>query len=513
MTWKTSLTLRCVARRSRSLSGRASVSAAAALAIAMAMQPTPSAGKLRLGAPQSRATASTSAVARPNLLFVLIDDMGFGDLSIMGNPKVQTPNLDRLAREGVLLTGFYDAAPICSSSRAGFLTGRFPARVGFVGITASRAKNAELGQADWLDPTVPTLPRLLRNVGYATAHIGKWHLGGGRDIGDAPWPTAYGFDQSFTTFEGLGPRVLVSDEERDLAEQSALLGNGPSFWETKTNLTRLYCDMAVDFVARSMGRPWFVNLWLNDVHDSWAPDDESLSQVMGKGSDADDDRLLATLVKLDRELGRLFHRLDQMRQLDNTLIIVTSDNGPSSLQRYYGGGRSAPGSAGNLRGRKFSLYEGGIRQPLILWWRGHMRPGTRDDRTVGQGVDLLPTIAGILGLPVPAGVDGIDLSPTLMGTPVTRRPALFWAYGRKGAQAQPSSPYLASDVSPRYAIRDGNWKLLAEADATNVQLYDVVADPAERRNLVTAQPAERDRLLARLMAWVDGLPALPSRRP
>src|SRR3546814_542004 len=140
----------------------------------------------------------------PNILFVLVDDMGYGDLSIMGNTKIETPNLDKLAREGVLMTKFYDAAPICSSSRAGFMSGHFPATVNFVGITASRAKNAELGQADWLDPKLPTIASVLKGAGYSTAHIGKWHLGGGRDIGDAPWPTAYGFDQSFTTFEGLG---------------------------------------------------------------------------------------------------------------------------------------------------------------------------------------------------------------------------------------------------------------------------------------------------------------------
>src|SRR3546814_8038342 len=145
----------------------------------------------------------------------------------MGNGKVQTPNLDRLAREGVLMAQFYDAAPICSASRAGLLTGRFPAEVGFINYVSDRSYNRSIGQADWLDPKLPNIARLLKGAGYDTAHIGKWHLGGGRDISDAPWPPAYGFDHSFTTFEGLGPRVLVSDEERFLAEQSAELGEGP----------------------------------------------------------------------------------------------------------------------------------------------------------------------------------------------------------------------------------------------------------------------------------------------
>lgn len=455
--------------------------------------------------PTSPAPSPAPAERRPNILFVLVDDMGFGDLSVMGNRKVQTPNLDRIAREGVLFTQFYDPAPICSSSRAGLLTGRYPASAGFVAITANRKRNAELGQADWLDPKLPTIARLLDNSGYATAHIGKWHLGGGRDIGDAPRPTAYGFDRSFTTFEGLGPRVLVSDQERFLAEQSDALGNGPRFWEIKTKLTGLYCDMTVDFVAQHSDEPWFVNLWLNDIHDPWAPDDESLSDVMGHGESSDDDRMLASLVKMDRTLGRLFDRLDQMGELDNTLVLVTSDNGPSSLSRYYERGETAPGSTTGLRGRKFSLYEGGIRQPLIAYWRGHVKAGTRDATTVAQGVDLLPTIAAIVGADVPAGSVGIDLSPALAGTPIATRPPLFWAFGREGYPVV-ARPHAPRDVSPRFAIRDGDWKLLANDSGADAELYNVARDPVEATDLAEREPARRDRMLAKLKAWLASLP-------
>jgi arylsulfatase A-like enzyme len=443
---------------------------------------------------------------RPNILFILVDDMGFGDLSIMGNRKVATPNIDRLAREGVLMTQFYDAAPICSSSRAGFLTGRFPAEVNFVSITGARARNAEMGQADWLDPKLPNVARTLQSAGYATAHIGKWHLGGGRDIGDAPRPTAYGFDQSFTTFEGLGPRVLVSDEERDLAKQSDKLDNGPRFWEIKANLTGLYCDMTVDFVAQHADEPWFVNLWLNDVHDPWAAGEDALSEVMGKGTSSDDDRFLAALVKMDKTLGRLFERLKQMGEFENTLIVFTSDNGASSLQRYYRDGNTAPGSSGGLRGRKFSLYEGGVRQPLILSWPARAKAGYRDERTVGHGVDLLPTLARVAGASVPAGADGVDLSPVLAGKAVERQQPLFWAYGKEGASRQPGVPSQPHDVSPRFAVREGNWKLLAEAGGSAPQLYDLSADPSEAREVGAQNPGVRDRLLARLKAWMASLP-------
>ena len=496
------------AGKTRSLphsSVRRRIFATAAMGLAVIASLPGAAALAQTSSPARVTEPSRQAERRPNILFILVDDMGFGDLSVMGNKKVQTPNLDRLAREGVLLTKFYDAAPICSSSRAGFLTGRFPADVGFVGITGGRARNAEIGQVDWLDPKLPTIARLLQQNGYKTAHIGKWHLGGGRDIGDAPWPTAYGFDKSFTTFEGLGPRVLVSDEERFLAQQSDKLGQGPRFWELKTNLTGLYADMTVDFVAQNSQKPWFVNLWLNDIHDPWAPDDESLSDVMGKGESSDDDRMLASLVKMDKTLGRLVERLDQMGEMDNTLILFTSDNGPSPLARYHERGETAPGSTEGLRGRKFSLYEGGIRQPLILYWRGHMKVGTRDEQTVAQGVDLLPTFAGILGVKKPAGSVGIDLSPALRGQPITKRPDLFWAYGKEGRPllGKPSQPI---DVSPRFAVREGDWKLLANDRGADVELYDLARDPMEKQDMAASEPEVRGRLLTKLKKWLAQLP-------
>ena len=475
----------------------------AALAPAVMAQAAPAA------TPATSAAPATSE--RPNILFVLVDDMGFADLSIMGNRKIATPNLDRLARQGVLMTSFYDAAPICSPSRAGFFTGRYPAEVGFVTFINDRTANAARGQSDWLDPALPNVARLLKNAGYATGHFGKWHMGGGRDVGDAPWPTAYGFDESLTTFEGLGPRVLVSDEERGLADQSGALGQGPTFYEIKTNLTQLYCSKVLDFVGRHRAQPWFAQLWLNDVHDPWAPDDLSLHEVKGRGEGADDDRYLATIAKMDRTLGNLFDRLKDMGEAQDTLIVVTSDNGPSALQRYYKDGRTAPGSVLALRGRKGSLYEGGIRQPLILSWPGHVQQGYRDDRTIGQGVDLLPTIAQVAGVTMPPGGDGIDLSPVLAGKPVTARAPLFWAFGMPGAQRQPRGPFLARDNAPRLAIRDGRWKLLADNAGDVVELYDLQADPGEARNVAPQQKRVRDRLLKRLRAWAGTLRPQASR--
>ena len=481
--------------RRRLLAGALCAALAAASFAATPAQAQPAAG-----------SAARPAAPRPNILFILVDDMGFGDLSVMGNRKIATPNLDRLAKRGMLMTRFYDAAPICSPSRAGFFTGRFPAELGFVNYVSSREFNKAHGQADWLDPKTPNLAATLRQEGYATAHIGKWHLGGGRDIGDAPWPTAYGFDESFTTFEGLGPRVLVSDEERDLAEQSEKLGQGASFWEVKAKLTPLYCDKTVDFVSRNRDRPWFVQLWLNDVHDPWAPAAEDLAAVKGKGADADDEKYLASLLGMDRALGQLFDRLDAMGETKDTMVVFTSDNGPASLPRYYKDGRTAPGSVLGLRGRKWSNYEGGIRQPLIVAWPGHVRAGSRDDRTVAHGVDLLPTLARAAGAKVPAEIDGVDLGPALAGKPITERPTLFWAYGKDGAARRPPQPAQARDAAPMYAVRDGKWKLLTDPGHSNLQLYDLEADPNETRDLAAAMPEVRARLQAKLDGLVATLP-------
>ncbi len=446
-----------------------------------------------------------SGDARPNILFVLIDDMGFGDLSVMGNRKVATPNIDRLARRGLLMTRFYDAAPICSPSRAGFFTGRFPAELNFVNYVSGRAFNAEHGQADWLDPRVPNTAWMLKDAGYATGHFGKWHLGGGRDIGNAPWPTAYGFDESFTSFEGLGPRVLVSDEERDLAEQSEKLGQGPTFWLEKKKLTGLFCDRTIDFVARHRDRPWFAQLWLNDVHDPWAPDGSDLEAVRAAAADAEDAKYLAAIRGMDRDLGRLFDRLEAMGEARDTLIVLTSDNGPPSLPRYYRDGHVAPGDVHRLRGRKWSNYEGGIRQPLILSWPARIRAGRRDDRTVAHGVDLLPTFAGVAGVRAPAGAQGIDLGPALRGRALTSRPAMFWAYGKAGKRLPPQ-PAQPRDRAPVYAVRDGRWKLLMNPGGADQQLYDLAADPGETTDRARRQPAVAARLRASLDRWIAGLP-------
>jgi len=467
--------------------------AAAVLAAALVAAPSLAA----VPAPEPAVPASPAPAQKPNILFVLIDDMGFADLSLTGNRQVATPNIDALARDGMVMTQFYDAAPICSPSRAGFMTGRFPARDRFVTYIHNRQRNREFNQANWLDPSLPTMPRMLRQAGYATGHFGKWHLGGGRDIGDAPLPAAYGFDESYTQWEGLGPRVLPTDLTNKLGQQSAELGNGPIEWFPRAEITARFIDKTLDFVGRSQDHPWFAQLWLTDMHTPWVPSAKQLGAVKGKGRTPREEQFLAVLVAMDEEVGRLVAGLREAGELDDTLIVFTSDNGPTI-------GADTPGSAAPYRGRKASLYEGGVRQPLIVRWPGQVTAGSRDERSVVQAVDLLPTLAGIAGVQQPGGIDGIDVSAAWRGQPVASRPDLYSHISRPGGEA----------FGPLYAIRSGPWKLLMNADGGSAELYNIERDPQEQRNLKDDAPAELKRLSTSLSKWIASLPppGSPMRR-
>jgi arylsulfatase A-like enzyme len=434
--------------------------------------------------------APQSPVREPNILFVLVDDMGYGDLSITGNRLVATPHIDALARDGMVMTQFYDASPICSPSRAGFMTGRFPARDRFVTFIDSRRRNAAFNQADWLDPKLPTLPRTLQQAGYTTGQFGKWHLGGGRDIGDAPLPTAYGFDESYVQWEGLGPRVLPTDLTNKLGHQSAALGSGPIEWLPRAQITARFVDKTLDFVRRNEEKLWFAQLWLTDMHSPWVPSADQLAATKGKGRNRREDNFLAVLVAMDAEIGRLVDGLRTAGELDDTLIVFTSDNGPTI-------GANAPGSAGPYRGRKASLYEGGVRQPLILRWPGQVPAGSRDADSVVQAVDLLPTLAGIVGAPKPAGIDGVDVSAAWRGKPITSRPDLYSHIARPGSEA----------FGPLYAIRSGPWKLLMNADGSGAELYNIEQDPGEQRDRKTDTPTVLEDLSRKLATWIAALPA------
>lgn len=443
--------------------------------------------------------AAEPATRPPNVVMVFIDDMGWADFSCWGNTAAKTPNIDRLAREGLRFEQFYVASPICSPSRVGLSTGQYPQRWRITSFLNNRAENQARGMAQWLDPRAPMLARLLKESGYATGHFGKWHMGGQRDVGEAPLITEYGFDASLTNFEGLGPRVLPLLDARDgtpprkHALGSDNLGRGEITWKDRAEVTPSFVAAAREFIGQAVaaGRPFYVNLWPDDVHSPFFP-------VAARRGDGEKRTLYhAVLETMDSQLGVLFDEIRARPELrDNTLIFVCSDNGPEP----------GAGSAGPLRGSKGMLYEGGVRSPLVVWGPGLIRAdraGTVNRESVFGTIDLAPTLLAIAGVRAPAGVefDGAVVREVLLGqsTASRGRPLFFRRPPDRGA-------FSGVENLPDLAVREGRWKLLCEYDGSRVELYDLVADPSETKNLAAAQPAEAERLKKLVLAWHQSMP-------
>ena len=430
----------------------------------------------------------THSAPPPNIVFVLVDDMGYADLSCYGNRLARTDNIDRLAREGVRFTQFYVSAPICSPSRTGLLTGQYPQRWRINSFLETRASNTKRGMAQWLDLKAPSVARELQKVGYATGHFGKWHLGGQRDVGDAPLITEYGFDASLTQFEGLGDRILPLLDAYDgtppkkHALGSDTLGRGEITWMERSKITGAFASRAQAFMAEAQAqhKPFFVNLWLDDVHSPFFP-----TKTL-RGDGAKKTLYSAVVQEMDSQLGPL---LEYIRTVPNTIVIVASDNGPEP----------GAGSAGAFRGQKGNLYEGGIREPLIVWGPGLVKPGVVNEKTVVTSVDMFPSLLKLAG--VAQAHDGEELSDALLGKkqPLRRRP-IFWK--RPPDRPGPS----ASDRFPDLAIREGDWKLLCMTDSSAPQLYDLKSDPGEAKNLASEQPERVRQLTEKLLAWNKSLP-------
>jgi arylsulfatase A-like enzyme len=442
---------------------------------------------------------------RVNIVQILADDMGYADASCYGG-EISTPNIDRLAAKGIRFTKAYDASPVCSPSRVGITTGQFPSRQYIYSYLDTRQRQRELHERDYLDPKAPAIARAFQQAGYATGHFGKWHMGGGRDVGDAPLPTEYGFDESYTSFEGLGDRVLPPGKLSELNEK---LGRGRISHAPQAELTEIYVDHAIDFTKRSLAadKPFYLHLWPNEVHDPFLPKADLMKKYERFSANKYVQQYYAMLDNMDQQIGRLIHAIEQMGQAGNTLFLFLSDNGPTAWPRYYKENLQPPGSTGGLRGRKWSLYEGGIRTPLIARWDGNIPAGKTDATTIAAAVDLFPTCCRLAGIkpPLNAAFDGVDLSSAFLGKPLHRRPDLFWDYGRSRDMQRPGKP---SDQSPNLAIRSGYWKLLVNGDGSNLELYDFRQSDKEDRNAAATQPSVAKELSEKLIHWRESLPVL-----
>jgi uncharacterized sulfatase len=450
--------------------------------------------------------ANRADAASPNIVHVLIDDMGYSDLGCYGNAAVRTPNIDRLASEGLKFTNFYTNSPICSPSRTAWTTGQYPARHRILSFLAKREENEKRGMPNWLNAEVWTVADGLKAAGYATGHFGKWHMGGQRDVSEAPLISEYGFDQSLTNFEGLGDRVLPllnafdGSEPKRYSLGSENLGHGKITWLDRDRVTGAFVTGAVAFIdqAEAAKKPFFINLWPDDVHSPFFPSETKSDLKMKRR------RYLAVAEDMDRQLGVLFDKIRNDESLrKNTIVIVTSDNGPEP----------GAGSAEPYRGSKGQLYEGGIREPLIVWAPGLMKStavGKANSVSWFTSVDVARSLLSLAGVQGAADqkLDGEDLSQTLLGAEEqSRKSPLIWV-------RPPDRPGPVEAPLPDLAIREGNWKLLTMADGSSMQLYDLDADPTEKTDVASSHQDVAGRLKSQAIGWFDDVfkGSFPSHR-
>lgn len=378
------------------------------------------------------------AAEPPNIVLLLADDMGYGDWP---NTKIRTPNLDRLAAEGVRLTSFY-AAPICTPSRAALLTGRYQVRDGWGPVLNATSP-------DGVDQA--TVADKLKKAGYASAAIGKWHLG----VKPQYAPTRHGFDQFFGVMQNAN-MVLMRDEK--------VLEKSPP----QDTLTLRFTQEARQFIQKNKARPFFLYLAYTAPHVPLAPNPAFAGKSL-RGAYGD------VLEEVDWSVGQILAALSNAGVDGNTLVIFTSDNGPW-LEKGADGG-----SAGPLRGGKLSVLEGGIRVPFVARWPGQI-PANRAVAAPAMNIDVYPTLTRLAGQKItnPARFDGKDIGPLLLGT---------------GPRA--GSEFLFYHMNRLRGFRSGNWKLMLSKDGTPGQLYDLSADLGETRNLAGTQVARLQSLAAR----------------
>ena len=431
--------------------------------------------------------ASKKQQTPPNIIIILTDDMGFSDVGAFGGKFVPTPNIDRIATEGLKFPQYYSAAPICSPSRTGLLTGTYPGRWNFTTYLDNKKHNKDAEQIDFLNTEAPTMAKFFKNAGYATGHFGKWHMGGGRDVTNAPGFAKYGYDAHVSTYESPEPDPAITATNWIWSDKDSI-----KRWDR----SQYFVDKTLEFMQQHKGQPCFINLWPDDVHTPWVPKPETGKTPL---KPQQEEALKLVLQTYDEQIGRLLEGLKRIGEDKNTIVIFTSDNGPAP--------RLDGRRTGGLRGAKASLYEGGIRMPFLIRWPGHIPAGKTDEGSVLSALDLLPSLSKMAGVKLPADSqgDGVDRSAVLLGKPSRRKKEIFWEYGRNDiAYKFPDAPHR----SPRLAVRSGEWKLLMDSDGSKIELYNIVKDANETTNLASGEPKITEQLSDKLITWWKSLPKL-----
>jgi N-acetylgalactosamine-6-sulfatase len=429
----------------------------------------------------------------PNILLILCDDMGWRDLSCFGNTRIATPGVDRLAAEGMKLSRFYAACPVCTPTRISILTGKYPLRYDV------HLAFRDLGEFLPLDTT---LPKLLKAASYRTAHLGKWHLGGVRlkDCAQrdrVPGPREHGFDHYLTQIEEQPLRGdMIKQKTLYRKGGTCLLRDDRRVGEDDPYFAMHFTDIlgaeAIRVIrqARDDRRPFFVNLWFMDPHTPYEPAPEPhWSQTAALGITEDQHRFRSMVARMDDQVGRILTALDELKLAENTLVLFSSDNG---------GAYEA--NIGDLKGGKTDLHEGGIRVPFLARWPGRIPAGT-ESSALAVSTDILPTCCAAAGVALPDSerFDGRNLLPLLTGTtPALDRGTVFWQIDFMPViqRHEPKpKPYATA------AARRGRWKLLA-FDEKPVELFDVEADPREQINRITEEPEVVESLRRELADWL-----------
>ena len=414
-----------------------------------------------LGGFLSAEEASAADDARPDILLILVDDLGYGDLSSYGATDLRTPAIDGLVARGLRFDNFYANCPVCSPTRAALLTGRYPDRAGVPGVVRTHAENSW----GWLDPGAPLLPKLLSAAGYRTAHIGKWHLG----LESPNTPLERGFD----VFHGfLGD--MMDDYYKHLRHGRNYMRRGTETIEPEGHATDLFSRWAIDFLREQRGRsePFFLYLAYNAPHTPIQPPDDWLEKVRRREPDMTPKRaaLVALIEHMDDGIGRVLRALEAADFERETLIIFTSDNG---------GQLSAGARNGPWRDGKQSVYEGGLRVPACAVWPGTIDAGTRSAERF-LSMDLYPSICDAAGVRVEHSIDGVSLWPEEPGkvqAPATRD--LYFTRREGGLR------YGGKTID---ALIRGRYKLLQNSPWAPQELYDLEADPGEKNDLRQTRP-------------------------
>lgn len=418
----------------------------------------------------------------PNIVFILADDLGRHQLGCYGNDFYETPNIDRLAREGMKFTDAYAAAPVCSPTRASIMTGKYPGRLHITDyIPGNPFPFAKLKTPDWtkqLPVEEVTIPELLAEAGYVSGHFGKWHLGKDKEFvpGRPGDPDTQGFIDV----------IMTEKPDRD---ETAMAGADPDY---DSHHARKITDRALAFMETCRDQPFFCYIGHNLVHTpemAYAPDIVRYARKKEASNKMGNNPVLGAMVEvLDRETGRVLDALDRLGLAENTIVIFFSDNGDffgrEGLKPFYGS--------------KGDIYEGGVRMPLLMRWPGVVSPGSESDALISS-VDFFPTLAEAAGLRVnDPDVDGVSFLPALKGQNLDRD-AIYWHYPH----------YHTLGIAPSGAIREGRYKLIEwfeksiEGPETEgaLELFDLETDPGERNNLAAAMPERTKDLYEKLRAW------------